>query len=124
MSKVTSSYIFVSPIACYVKVSCCCDTRKYAYRQAEVESFINNAVSEALQDSASQADHGALVDILVQSLERDAAWVDLYGITGELVVPPVTSPHDHLNEALECAKAVSFPLPRCRYSLTSCFIDS
>lgn len=81
-----------------------------AYSRVEVEGFIDSAVREALQDSPSQADQDNLVDALVQSLERDASWVQLYGVTGQLVVPPITLSSDHLTEALRRAKAVSRPV--------------
>ena len=31
-----------------------------------------------------------MIDKLVQALETEASWVELYGVTGELVVPGIT----------------------------------
>jgi hypothetical protein len=79
------------------------------YHCTEVEGFIDSAVKEALQGS-SQADHDKLVDILVQALESDASWVQLYVITGELIVPGVKCPHDHLQDVLKRAIEVRLTL--------------
>lgn len=77
------------------------------YVLPEVEDFINSAVKQALADSTSQADHDILLDVLVRALETDASWVELYGITGELIVPNVSCPHEHLGEALKRAMEVN-----------------
>lgn len=64
-------------------------------------------MKEALEGSASPADHDKLVEVFVQALENDASWVDLYGITGELVVPDIPCQHEHLQDAFKRAKEVS-----------------
>ncbi|KAI0341805.1 hypothetical protein BDW22DRAFT_1377071 [Trametopsis cervina] len=78
----------------------------YRMLREEVEGFVNSAVVEALGDSYSQADRDTLVDVLVQALERNANWVKMYGITGELSVPDVTCEPKHLQEPLQRAVEV------------------
>lgn len=106
MRQGTNSCIYASPTACCVKVRSAAAIVDFADFVAEVESFIDNAVTEALGESPSDTDHSILVDLLVQALEREAAWVDLYGVTGELVVPSFPLPDERLIEPLERAKAV------------------
>lgn len=72
----------------------------------EVEGFIESAVGEALGEASSSANHDNLVDVLVRALENDAAWVELYGITGELIVPNAQCPYKHLHDAFVRATAV------------------
>ena len=68
----------------------------------EVESFIRYAVWQVLSDTLSTSvDSSTLVSKLVHALEGDASWVELYGITGELVVPELSHPGEELNEALK-----------------------
>lgn len=47
-----------------------------------------------------------LVSKLIDALESDAAWVEMYGITGELVVPPSTKEDGELNDLLKEARKV------------------
>ena len=42
---------------------------------------------------------------LIEALETSAAWVDLFGVTGELVVPGETEENE-LKEPLELVKEV------------------
>lgn len=50
--------------------------------------MLDQAVDEALNDFPQhRPDHGRLTARMMQSLESDASWVELYGITGELKVP-------------------------------------
>ena len=72
----------------------------------EVEGFIDSAVKGALGGSTSPADHDRLVEVFVQALESDASWVNLYGITGELIVPDVPFKHEHLRDSFKTAKEV------------------
>jgi hypothetical protein len=54
----------------------------------EVESLIEQSVEKVLMNSPSFLSlRASLVDILVEALERDATWVEMYGISGELKVP-------------------------------------
>lgn len=54
----------------------------------------------------SQQHRLPLINHLVEELERDAAWVDLYGITGELVVPESSTGDEQLRELLTRVKKV------------------
>lgn len=51
-------------------------------------------------DPSVEVDSGLLVGKLVQALESDASWVDLYGITGELVVPKLSDDSDEFSDLL------------------------
>jgi hypothetical protein len=54
----------------------------------EVESLIEHSVDEALASSSTPSVHrDVLINAFVQALEKDASWVEMYGITGELIVP-------------------------------------
>jgi len=55
---------------------------------SEVEAVLDQAVDEVLNDfSQHRPDHSRLTAQMMQALESDASWVELYGITGELKVP-------------------------------------
>lgn len=47
-----------------------------------------------------------LVNKLINALESDAAWVDMYGITGELVVPETPPDGEDDADLLEDVKKV------------------
>ena len=79
----------------------------------EVESFIQFAVGQVLTDPAMpQVNSNVLVGKLVQALESDASWVELYGITGELIVPKISDVEDELNEPLLRATEVRLVRPK------------
>ena len=76
-----------------------CDHR--ANLQLEVESLIELAVSELVAEQPSLEPHRQdLTDKLVQALETDASWVELYGVTGELAVPGITPSEDEFGAGL------------------------
>lgn len=50
-----------------------------------------------------------IMDMLVQALEKDASWVTLYEITGELVIPGLTAEEDEIGGVLKVIKEVSSP---------------
>ena len=55
---------------------------------SEVEAVLDQAVDEALNDFPQhRLDRSRLTAQMMQALESDASWVELYGITGELKVP-------------------------------------
>ncbi|KAI0647217.1 trafficking protein particle complex subunit 10 [Trametes meyenii] len=62
----------------------------YRMLREEVESLIELAAAEVIAETPS-LEHlrQDIVDKLVQALETDASWVELYGVTGELAVPGV-----------------------------------
>ena len=67
----------------------------------EVESLIELAVSEVVAEQSSLEPHRQdLTDKLVQALETDASWVELYGVTGELAVPGITPSEDEFGAGL------------------------
>ncbi|PSR94078.1 hypothetical protein PHLCEN_2v4506 [Hermanssonia centrifuga] len=79
----------------------------YRMLREEVESFINRAVKQALSEIPSAHVHqDVLAGKLVQALESEASWVELYGITGELIVPGLSSEDDVFDGALTRAMEV------------------
>jgi trafficking protein particle complex subunit 10 len=72
-----------------------------------VESIIEYHVQTVLKDSPSLQHHNILVGTLVDALESDAKWVELYGITGELIVPDIHEEQGELGELLKKAKQVN-----------------
>ncbi|TBU35808.1 trafficking protein particle complex subunit 10 [Dichomitus squalens] len=76
---------------------------KITYRmlREEVESLIEIAVSEVVSEQLPLEPHRQdLTDKLVQALETNASWVELYGVTGELAVPGVTLTEDEFGAGL------------------------
>jgi len=54
----------------------------------EVEAVLDQVVDEALDEFPQHgADRSRLIAHIIQALESDANWVELYSITGELKVP-------------------------------------
>jgi hypothetical protein len=67
----------------------------------EVESLVKQAVETVVTDSPSWLPHRkVLVGRLIEVLESDAAWVEMYGITGTLHVPALSSDKGELSEPL------------------------
>ena len=60
-----------------------------------------------LEESPSLQHHLILVGKLVDALESDAGWVELYGITGELIVPNIHEELGEIGELLKKAKQVN-----------------
>ncbi|KAF9533525.1 trafficking protein particle complex subunit 10 [Crepidotus variabilis] len=61
---------------------------KYRMLREEVESVIQKEVGKLLEDYPDNLKQKiVLISKLVDALESDAGWVDMYGITGELLVP-------------------------------------
>jgi trafficking protein particle complex subunit 10 len=48
---------------------------------------------------------------IIEALEYDAGWVELYGVTGQLKVPnkPLAEGEEEIRELLEQAKEVRLP---------------
>ncbi|KAJ7905373.1 trafficking protein particle complex subunit 10 [Mycena olivaceomarginata] len=60
----------------------------YRMLREEVEALIETSVEEVLSSSAALlAERVSLVNRLVEALEQDSAWVEMYGVSGELNVP-------------------------------------
>ncbi|KAF7793103.1 hypothetical protein EIP86_004211 [Pleurotus ostreatoroseus] len=73
-------------------------------KDQEIESFVDYAVKTALgQESSHALDPASLVERLVQALSSDSSWVELYIITGELVIPRVISDDKESQEAISRA---------------------
>lgn len=73
---------------------------------SEVEALITQAAESLVTESPQWLVHrDLLVNKLVESLETNASWVDLFGVTGELNVPGETEPGE-LFEPLQVAKDV------------------
>ncbi|KAJ7751971.1 trafficking protein particle complex subunit 10 [Mycena metata] len=62
----------------------------YRMLREEVEALIETSVEQVLSSStALLAERVELVNKLVEALEQDSAWVEMYGMSGELNVPEV-----------------------------------
>ncbi|KAF7338390.1 hypothetical protein MVEN_02064700 [Mycena venus] len=62
----------------------------YRMLREEVEALIESSVEQVLSNSAALlAERVDLVNRLVEALEQDSAWVEMYGMSGELNVPEV-----------------------------------
>lgn len=69
--------------------------------RTEVETLIELAVSEVSAKTPSlDTFRQDMIDKLVQALEADASWVELYGVTGELVVPGITQTEGEMGSGL------------------------
>ncbi|CAA7265369.1 unnamed protein product [Cyclocybe aegerita] len=78
---------------------------KYRMLREEVESVIEDEVQAVLEECPSTVQHRiALVSKLIDALESDAAWVELYGITGELVVPDIHKETGEVGELFKKAR--------------------
>lgn len=72
-----------------------------------MESIVESYVQKVLEDSPSPQHHIILVGKLVDALESDAGWVELYSITGELIVPVIHEEPGEIGELLKKARQVS-----------------
>jgi hypothetical protein len=73
----------------------------------EVEALIEHAVKKVLRKSPGLLSREKLlVETLVKALEKDANWVSLYSITGQLKSPPTAELSGELDVALREAKEV------------------
>ncbi|KAF8162886.1 trafficking protein particle complex subunit 10 [Crassisporium funariophilum] len=77
---------------------------KYRMLREEVESVIEDQVRAVLEESPSPQHRLILVGKLVDALESDAAWVDMYNITGELIVPDIDKEEGEISELLRKAR--------------------
>jgi len=104
----------VNPSFCALSTECCVKVTPF-YRVVvsvlnfpiEVESIVEAQVRSVLESSPSSPHHRIiLVSKLIDALESDAAWVDMYGITGELVVPSSLKEEGEISELLSKARKV------------------
>ena len=71
----------------------------------EVESIIESQVRAIIEEKESSSHHRiTVVSRLVDALESDAAWVEMYGITGELNVPELRKKEELSEEVAELLK--------------------
>jgi len=73
----------------------------------EVEYLIKSCVECATADKPSLILHREnLINNLVESLDKDVAWVDSYNVTGELSVPGVQVEAGEFDQVLQTVKKV------------------
>ena len=71
--------------------------------------MLEQAIDEVLDDFPQHgADRSRLIAHMIQALESDANWVELYSITGELKVP-ASDDDTTLKEVLTRILEVSYP---------------
>jgi hypothetical protein len=71
--------------------------------------MLEQAIDEALDEfPRDDADRSRLIAHMIQALESDANWVELYSITGELKVP-ASNDDATLKEVLTRIREVSYP---------------
>lgn len=76
----------------------------------EVESIVETEVRSVIEETGYSSHHRIIVvSKLIGALESDAAWVDMYGVTGELVVPDVFKEDGVIGELLKESQIVSNP---------------
>lgn len=73
-------------------------------------------VQEAIDDLLAQTSHDVsqgqeLVENVTQYLEGDAAWIELYSVTGELPIPSTLEIHDGLRELFTSLQQVPYVSP-------------
>lgn len=73
----------------------------------EVESIVEAEVRSVIEERGYSSHHRIIVvSKLIGALESDAAWVDMYGVTGELIVPDVFKEDDVIGELLKESQKV------------------
>ncbi|KAI0957407.1 hypothetical protein AcW1_005812 [Taiwanofungus camphoratus] len=79
----------------------------YRVLREEVESLIDVAVGELITHLPSLRPHrDVLIDKLVQALESNAKWVELYNVTGELMVPEIPDEEGEIGMGLNRLKEI------------------
>jgi hypothetical protein len=77
------------------------------FQTVEVEFRVKDAVDNVVSESSSWMLYRTLlVDKLIDALETDAEWVEMYGVTGELNVPGVHDQGGDIGVALSHVKSV------------------
>ncbi|KAJ3796702.1 trafficking protein particle complex subunit 10 [Lentinula aff. detonsa] len=77
----------------------------YRMLREEVEFVVEEAVERAILENPDWKLHRIpLARKLIQMLETDASWVEIYGISGELYIPGSPAPDDALREPIEVVK--------------------
>ncbi|KAF4615296.1 hypothetical protein D9613_003220 [Agrocybe pediades] len=78
---------------------------KYRMLREEVESIIESIVRDIIEEHEATSQHRIiLVNKLIDALESEAGWVEMYGITGELVVPEILNQDSEVDTLLKDAR--------------------
>lgn len=65
-----------------------------SYNLSEVRDLIEKEVEAVMEEDESKIHYVSLINHLIQALGNDASWVELYGVTGELVIPDMPQDSD------------------------------
>lgn len=75
---------------------------------SEVKDLIEKEVEAIMGQDESKTRYESLINHLIEALGNDASWVELYGVTGELIVPDMPQDSDSgFEEKLIIVKEVS-----------------
>jgi hypothetical protein len=73
-----------------------------------VKDLIEKEVEAIMGQDESKTRYESLINHLIEALGNDASWVELYGVTGELIVPDMPQDSDSgFEEKLIIVKEVS-----------------
>ncbi len=84
----------------------CSDYHSLSDLLIEVKDLIEREAQTVLDDNESKKHYAPLVNHITEALGSDASWVELYGVTGELIVPEMPQDNE-LGETLSALKEVS-----------------
>lgn len=71
-----------------------------------MKDLVERKVNHVLEEDESNSLYAPLVNHIIEALGNDASWVELYGVTGELLIPEMPQDSD-FGEKLKAAKEVS-----------------
>ncbi|KAI6005747.1 trafficking protein particle complex subunit 10 [Pisolithus albus] len=85
----------------------------YRILREEVEALVNQTVEDVLHQLSQEPEVGTkIVQGIIEYLECDASWVELYNITGELIIPSALDVGEGAKEAFSSVqKILSQPNP-------------
>ncbi|KAI6036383.1 trafficking protein particle complex subunit 10 [Pisolithus microcarpus] len=85
----------------------------YRLLREEVEALVNQIVEDVLHQLSQEPEVGTkIVQGIIEYLECDASWVELYNITGELIIPSALDVGEGTKEAFSSVqKTLSQPNP-------------
>lgn len=79
----------------------------YRMLREEVESLIDVSMAAIVAETPHLLPHrDLLIDKVVDALSSDAKWIELYGITGELVVPDIVEEEGDIGDGLRRLNAI------------------
>lgn len=83
---------------------------------AEVAALVQNITDEILPRASHNVSQGReLVAKIIQYLDDNAAWVELYCATGELLIPDTLEIHEELRELFTSLQQVNSRFPAIRF---------